>query len=74
MAALISGPESQARPLDKQTGGPDTLSAEGGVMSSAKANFPIVAVGASAGGLDAITKLIDALPQSPIAADRKSVV
>ena len=34
-------------------------------MSSAKANFPIVAVGASAGGLDAITKLIDALPQSP---------
>jgi two-component system CheB/CheR fusion protein len=34
-------------------------------MSAAKANFPIVAVGASAGGLDAITKLIDALPKSP---------
>ena len=34
-------------------------------MSAAKASFPIVAVGASAGGLEAITKLIDALPGSP---------
>jgi two-component system CheB/CheR fusion protein len=35
------------------------------VLSSANANFPIVAIGASAGGLDATTKLIDALPDAP---------
>jgi two-component system CheB/CheR fusion protein len=35
------------------------------ILSTAKANFPIVAIGASAGGLDATTKLIDALPDAP---------
>jgi two-component system CheB/CheR fusion protein len=65
MSALINGPETQTPPFDKQTDGLETLSAEDAVMSAAKANFPIVAVGASAGGLDAITKLIDALPESP---------
>ena len=65
MDALTNGLESQIPPLDKLTGGLETLPAEGAVMSSAYANFPIVAVGASAGGLDAITKLIDALPKSP---------
>ncbi|AYJ84751.1 response regulator (plasmid) [Sphingomonas paeninsulae] len=34
-------------------------------MSTGKTNFPIVAIGASAGGLDATTRLIDALPKSP---------
>ena len=34
-------------------------------MSATKANFLIVAIGASAGGLDASTKLIDALPDAP---------
>ena len=65
MSALINGPESQTSPLDKHAGGFETLPTEGAVMSASKANFPIVAVGASAGGLEAITKLIDALPGSP---------
>ena len=65
MNALISGPESQDGPLDKQTGRVETLSGDSVIMSSATANFPIVAVGASAGGLEAITKLISALPKSP---------
>ena len=63
MSALINGPESQTSPLDKHAGGFETLPTEGVVMSASKANFPIVAVGASAGGLEAITKLIDALPK-----------
>ena len=65
MSALITGPESQTPPLDKQAGGSEPLPTEDVVMSAASANFPIVAVGASAGGLEAITKLIDALPGSP---------
>jgi two-component system CheB/CheR fusion protein len=65
MSALINGPKSQTQPLDKQVDGSETLSTEGAVMYTAKASFPIVAVGASAGGLEAITKLVDALPGSP---------
>jgi two-component system CheB/CheR fusion protein len=65
MAALISGPDSPVPPLDEQTGGSEPPSVGGAAVPAAKANFPIVAVGASAGGLDAITKLIDALPKSP---------
>ncbi len=70
MAALISGPESQTPPLDKQTGGSETLSAKGspapGTDEGAEAaDFPIVAVGASAGGLEAATRLIEALPAAP---------
>lgn len=51
--------------LDQQTSGADARSEDGVIVSAAKANFPIVAVGASAGGLDAVTKLIDALPKAP---------
>ncbi len=65
MVASTSEPKAIARFLDQQTDGIDTRLAEGAVLSAAKASFPIVAVGASAGGLDAVTKLIDALPQSP---------
>jgi two-component system CheB/CheR fusion protein len=65
MVASTSEPNASARLLDQQAGGFDARLAERAVLFSAKANFPIVAVGASAGGLDAVTKLIDALPESP---------
>jgi two-component system CheB/CheR fusion protein len=65
MVASTSEPNASARLLDQHTGVMDTRPAEAAIVSAAKANFPIVAVGASAGGLDAVTKLIDALPQSP---------
>ena len=65
MVASTSEPNASARFLDQHTGGMDTRLEEGAVVSAAKANFPIVAVGASAGGLEAVTKLIDSLPKSP---------
>ncbi len=65
MVASTSEPNASARFLDQHSGGMDTRLEEVAVVSAAKANFPIVAVGASAGGLEAVTKLIDALPKSP---------
>jgi two-component system CheB/CheR fusion protein len=65
MVVSTSEPNASARFLDQHTGGLDTRLEEGAVVSAAKANFPIVAVGASAGGLEAVTKLIDSLPKSP---------
>ncbi|MEO5599140.1 MAG: CheR family methyltransferase, partial [Novosphingobium sp.] len=65
MVASTSESKAQARLLDRQTGGIDTRLAEGAALSTATANFTIVAIGASAGGLDATTKLIDALPEFP---------
>ncbi|MDQ2878988.1 MAG: histidine kinase, partial [Pseudomonadota bacterium] len=65
MVASTTESKAKARLLDQQTGGIETRLAEGAALSAAKANFPIVAVGASAGGLEAVTKLIGALPKSP---------
>uniref|UniRef100_UPI00333F3737 chemotaxis protein CheB n=1 Tax=Sphingomonas sp. TaxID=28214 RepID=UPI00333F3737 len=65
MGVSASELKAQAALLDRQTGGLDARSDEGVIVSSGKANFPIVAVGASAGGLDAVTRLIDALPDAP---------
>ena len=65
MSDLISGSESNGSPLDKQTAGIEAPSEDGPVLASTKSKFPIVAVGASAGGLDAVSKLMDALPASP---------
>ena len=65
MAAFIIGPDSPVPSLGTQIGGFEPPSVEIAVVSAARSNFTIVAVGASAGGLEAITKLIDALPKSP---------
>ncbi|MEO9130948.1 MAG: CheR family methyltransferase [Sphingomonas sp.] len=65
MVDSTSEPNAPARLLDHQTNGIDIRLAEREVLSAAKANFPIVAIGASAGGLEATTKLIEALPKAP---------
>lgn len=56
-------PEQGSRRLDgdrPQSGRRSTLAR--GPPSRASAGFPVVGIGASAGGLDACTKLVDALP------------
>jgi two-component system CheB/CheR fusion protein len=65
MVASTSESKASARLLDQHTGGIDSHLADRSVMSTDKTNFPIVAIGASAGGLYATTRLIDALPKSP---------
>ncbi len=65
MVVSASELTAKAALLDQQTGGADTRSDDGIIVSAAKANFPIVAVGASAGGLEAVTRLIDVLPEAP---------
>ena len=65
MVASTSESKARARLLDRQTGGTDACSVDPIVVSATQSTFPIVAVGASAGGLEAITKLIVALPKSP---------
>ncbi|GGA55089.1 CheR family methyltransferase [Sphingomonas psychrolutea] len=65
MVVSASELKAQAALLDRQTGGANARADEGVLVPSGRANFPIVAVGASAGGLDAATRLIDALPDAP---------